>query len=546
MRISKAKRLGYSILLTLRMVFSYEARQTEVCFDYKYLIYQKGEIFMKRYFQKGITAVMTMALLTSLVACGNKTEKTDAPVADPTPAEEKTETPAEEKTETPAEDTTETPTEEVTEAPAEEEDSAYVPLKDADGNVYDLGGMEIVVADWWSAAEEAEPTTAKQEETKAYRDWIQETYKFKIKQLGVDGWGEHPDTFINFATTGGDENYVFIMYKSSLAAPLASGLLYDLSTLDCLDFTESKWDGATQQLMTKNGGVYGMRPEAPEPRGGIFFNKRLLEEAGYTADDLYDIQKNNEWTWEKFEEVCQALTKDTDNDGVIDRYAMTSFSSDYFTSVLASNNAKYVDVVDGKYVNATRNNEFLDALNWGMDMLAKYEMPAPEGAEWNYAFSSFNNAEAAMIVAEEHRIGDYGKMEDEVGFLMFPMGPNSTTYTNVYNDNVSVIPACYDADRAWKIAFAYNLFTNPTPGYEDEEDWKTDMYAQFPDSRAVDETVAMMKDPAHGTTWVNDLIPGLNTGDIAWKAYDHNQTAAELVDACWDTWNAYIDEANAK
>ena len=54
MRISKAKRLGYSILLTLRMVFSYEARQTEVCFDYKYLIYQKGEIFMKRYFQKSI------------------------------------------------------------------------------------------------------------------------------------------------------------------------------------------------------------------------------------------------------------------------------------------------------------------------------------------------------------------------------------------------------------------------------------------------------------------------------------------------------------
>ena len=71
---------------------------------------------MKRYFQKGITAVMTMALLTSLVACGNKTEKTDAPAADATP--EATETPAE-ATEAPAETATEAPVEaEATEAEA--------------------------------------------------------------------------------------------------------------------------------------------------------------------------------------------------------------------------------------------------------------------------------------------------------------------------------------------------------------------------------------------------------------------------------------------
>lgn len=492
---------------------------------------------MKRYFQKGITAVMTMALLTSLVACGNNDTKDTTTTTD-------NETPTTNATDNTQADNTEA---EVTEEPVQEEESAYTVLKDADGNVYDLGGIEVTIADWWSAETEAEPTTAKEEETKAYRDWIQETYNFKIKQVGVDGWGEHPDTFINFATTGGDENYAFIMYQSSLAAPMASGLFYDLSTLDCLDFTEDKWDSATQSLMTKNGGVYGMRPEAPEPRGGVFFNKRLFEAAGISADEVYDWQKNGEWTWDKFEEVCQKLTQDTDNDGVIDTYAMTSFSADYFTAVLASNGATFVGIDEnGKYVQKTRENECLDALNWGMDMLAKYEMPTPEEAEWNYAFASFANADAAMIVAEEHRIGEYSTMEDEVGFVMFPKGPNADTYYNVYNDNVTVIPACYDAERAWKIAFAYNLYTNPTPGYEEDDDWKTDMYSQFPDSRAVDETVTMMKDPAHGVTWVTPLIPGLDTGDIIYQAYPHTKTAAELVDAVWDNWNALIDEANAK
>lgn len=259
------------------------------------------------------------------------------------------------------------------------------------------------------------------------------------------------------------------------------------------------------------------------------------------------MQANGTWTWDEFDKLCAKLTQDTDNDGVNDVYAMTSFSVDYFTSVIASNNAKYIDLdANGNYVNATKSDEFLEALNWGQDMLKKYEMPQPEGSEWNWAYSSFVNAEAAMIVTEEYKVSEFGSMEDDFGFVMFPKGPKADTYYNVYSDNITVIPACYDADRAWKIAFAYNLYTNPTPGYEAEDDWKSSYYTLFRDSRAVDETLAMQKDVNNGVVWYLPLISGLSYGDICYDAYAVEKTGTEIVESKWDQWQAYIDEANAK
>lgn len=492
---------------------------------------------MKRYFQKGITVVMTMSLMLSLVGCskGGNSENT---IQD----DNNSTTPTE--TETDTTDQTAEPTEEGTEETTED-DEALAVLKDENGNVYDLGGMEIIVADWWTSEEQAEPTTAAEEARQEYVQWIQDTYNFKIRQLGIDGWGDHPETFVNFATTGGDENYVFILYTSSLAAPMASGLFYDLSTLDCLDFTDEKWATSTKDLMTSGSSIFGMRPDHEEPRGGVFFNKRLLEEAGIDPESLYDMQADGTWTWEAFEEVCKKLTRDTDNDGVIDTYAMTNFSPSFFSEAVASNNSFFIGRNDdGTYYNNTKSDDFLTAMNWAVDMFKKYEMPAPEGAEWNYPYSSFNNAEAAMLSDQVYQAGNMVDMEDDFGFVAFPKGPKATTYKNVWDDNVTVIPACYDAERAWKIAFAYNLFSNPTPGYDAEDTWKDTYYKTFRDSRAVDETVALLRDPANATVWYNSLISGIATGDIIYDVAAMGSTPAEKVDSIWNQWQAYIDETN--
>ena len=123
--------------------------------------------------------------------------------------------------------------------------------------------------------------------------------------------------------------------------------MYDLSTLDCLDFSEEKWQAnGVHEVMSKGDAIYGMRGIAPEPKGGIYFNKRLLEEAGITADSIYELQENGEWTWDKFEELCSQVQADTDNDGVIDRYAMVNFRSTFYNEAVASNYGDYIAMDD--------------------------------------------------------------------------------------------------------------------------------------------------------------------------------------------------------
>ena len=211
-------------------------------------------------------------------------------------------------------------------------------IKDADGKPIDLGGIEVIIADYWSATDGTrnEATDAKTEETYAYQDWLMETYNFTIKQCGVSDWAGNPEAFLNFATSNGAENYIFMMRPDAVATPMASGLLYDLGSLDCLDFTKTKWNSAVVSLMSKGASVYGTAVGASEPRQVIFFNKRLVEEAGIDPESIYDLQKNGEWTWDKYEELVAKCTRDTDNDGATDIYGMADFSMDFFMAAVAS------------------------------------------------------------------------------------------------------------------------------------------------------------------------------------------------------------------
>ena len=92
--------------------------------------------------KKLLAGSLATALTISLMACGGS-----APAAN-----EAAETPAD-TTEVAAE----APAEDTAAAEPEEEESLYTVLTDEDGNVYDLGGMEIIVRDWWSG-DPAEPT----------------------------------------------------------------------------------------------------------------------------------------------------------------------------------------------------------------------------------------------------------------------------------------------------------------------------------------------------------------------------------------------------
>ena len=436
-----------------------------------------------------------------------------------------------------------------TDAPAEDEGPQII--TDENGNPIDLGGMEIVVRDWWSPEEPAEPSNDYEESLDEYREWIQETYNFKIKQVAISDWGTTPQDFVDYVTTGGDDvNYVFIVRgDAAIVSAMSTGLMYDLSTLDCLDFTQDKYmKNLIHEQYAKGDAIYAMSAGIAEPRTGVYFNKRLLQDAGIDPESIYDMQADGTWTWDKFEELMAKCQRDTDNDGIDDVYGLTLNEGVMTTAAVFSNGGSYVGKdADGLYTYNLEAPETQEALEWAVDMYNKFDNHDPEGAEWDYYKEEFVQGHAAFMVEDEYA-GTPGNfladMEDEVGFVMFPKGPKMDTYVNVWSNNPACIPGCYDADRAWKIAFAYNLYTEAPAGYEDYNGFLSTARQGVFDERAIDETITMMSEPEHGTVAYHDMIPNLSLGqDLVWSI-GPNADVAALTEAIADTWKAYIDEAN--
>lgn len=467
-----------------------------------------------------IAATLATVMTVGLAGCGNTDASSDAS----TSADASTDAVEESST-------------------SEEEVSPYPIYTDADGNTYDLGGMEIIIRDWF--ATESEPETAYEQAQKDYRDWIQETYNFTIKEQAISGWADVPADFTNYATTGGEENYVFCLRPdAAVVEAMNSGLMFDLATLDCLDFSEDKWSNGVHEFYAKGDSIYAMRGIDAEPRDGMYFNKRLLTEAGVNPEDLYTWVSEGNWTWDKFEEVCKTVQRDIDSDGVIDVYGLATMTSYFYRHAIYSNGSDIISKdADGKFVNMLESEATMEALNWAVETYNNYMGVYPEGSNWDYFYTAFINGEAAFLDDQAYLAGDKLKdMVDDFGFVPLPKGPKATAYNHVASDNLYAIPGCYDADKAWKLAFAYNLYTEPIPGYEDFAAWKNDYYQSFRDVESVDVSLVEMVNNTRVT--YDSLVPGINVNsDFIW-GISADKTPAQKAEEIRDTWQALIDEAN--
>ncbi len=479
-----------------------------------------------------LAAVMTM----SLAACGS--EETAAPATTETPAAETTETPAAETTETT--ETTET-------AEVEEEVSPYTVITDADGNPIDLGGMHITIRDWWSSPQE--PSNDYEEAREEYHEWLQETYNFTMEQVAISDWGTTPTDFVDYVTTGGDDNnYAWIIREDpAITSAIGQGLMYELSTLDCIVFSDTKvQQNKLHEQFTTPKGVYAMYAGVSEPRTGVYFNKRVLTEAGIDPESIYDMQANGTWTWDAFADMMAQVHRDTDNDGVVDVYGLTLNEGVMDEIAVYSNNSEFIGRDANGYVYKLEDPATIEALEWVVEMFAAYDNHDPEDAAWDYYKEEFLSGKVGFMVEDEYA-GTRGNfledVQDELGFVMFPKGPQASTYVNRWSNNPTVIPGCYDEQRAWNIAFAWNLWTDQPAGYEDYIDLSAARAGIF-DERAIDETIPMMMMGEHGMITYAGMIPNLEMGpqltwNIGWWS-----VVSEVVESTADLWKGYVDAAN--
>ena len=421
----------------------------------------------------------------------------------------------------------------------------------------DFGGAKLYIYDYWSSSSNDRKDDPNPEEQAQYdyRDWIMATYNVEIEQVAKGDWGSNSTELVNFYNAPTDDLVLFILPPDFVGGPLSNSVLAPWNN-DLIDLTDTeKWNASTVDFMTLGGQTYGVATGASEPRGCLYFNKRVLEEAGIDWETIYDMQLEGTWTWDAFEEMCAKIQKDTDNDGVIDIWAMTGSNVDlYRVSVYNNGGSFFGKTEDGKLEITANSDNTMEALAWCKRMWETYAfqgIPGEDGSvQWDYYKDAWKQGFCGFYVYQTYGgfndNSEMADMADEWGCVAIPVGPHGDTFYTVVSDNVTVIPNVYDAETVAKMTFIYSLWSDATPGYDDEESWIGNKF-NYTDDRAVLETYAMLREPEHN---VSDPVLYLGSvNDVEGQDYLWNlmsQTPQEMYETKLPSWQGLVDAFNAK
>jgi len=128
------------------------------------------------------------------------------------------------------------------------------------------------------------------------------------------------------AVTAGTGPDISAISPECLIPGVNQGILIPLS--DVIDLNEEIYQNNLNKTMLDafrlNGKEYAFNTKGT---GGacsyLIYRKSAIEEAG--LDDPYELWKAGEWNFENFREICGGLTYDSDEDGIIDKFALTGY-----------------------------------------------------------------------------------------------------------------------------------------------------------------------------------------------------------------------------
>ena len=295
--------------------------------------------------------------------------------------------------------------------------------------------------------------------------------KFHWNNLTYDGTKES----INTSILAGSPDCEIYMVDTKIAIPAQSnGLIKDLKTILPADhdlFTEQK---VFTYLDTGDGKACILRVQGGlDNTFPLAFNVQMLQENN--LEDPRDLYEKGEWTWDKFIEYCEVLTKDTDGDGQTDQYGYCGFANDTFAQLLMSNGAA-VAAGETETLTSAATGEVATMLQ---DMYNKYNVCYPYDPYENGGNPSesmrfqYNNGNIAFFpisVWIQAQNGNYpadkdgqGNLTWDTAYVHWPVGPSGNKETNpMYNSadgNFFVIPASYSDEEAYRIFnFLYDLY----------------------------------------------------------------------------------------
>ena len=206
------------------------------------------------------------------------------------------------------------------------------------------------------------------------------------------------------------------------------------------DFEDSEWfDTESQKSATFGGNLYFAVPNqvgiaSVSLNQVVMFNKAILEGAGYEADEIYDMWRNKEWTWEKFREVAQNTT-DLDNE----IYGVTvGQNNSLMWGLLPSNNAAILSQIEDSesgqsyWAFSGDSNNALEAWDFFIQLGKDNSLLLNHNAEEATTFRAGSIAMMVTCVNRADVLTNY-RQYPEFGIVPVPIGPQADDYVSSCN-----------------------------------------------------------------------------------------------------------------
>jgi ABC-type glycerol-3-phosphate transport system substrate-binding protein len=399
-----------------------------------------------------------------------------------------------------------------------------------------LGGMEINIATWWPTDED---------------DIFEcEEYNFTIRYMQYESYHDFRDNLQGELLSENRDFQIWAIEPTWFARYHAQELFAPIPLHHFQDEFGIAWNQSLISNTMRDGVPHGFS-FGTEPTGGVYFNMRLLEEAGLARDLPFTLQAENNWTWETFTDIAREVFEahfsvhDSDITSLFG-WGIVSSRPKFLEYALASNGAAYatVDPVTGNFINATTTEEFRETIEWVVslreDRLALHE---DDIGGFVIELTIFNDGMAVFYVSENDE-DELISLADDWGFVSFPRAPRMENHYSWVTQNIYVIPHFYSAEEIDNIMFAMQQWLG---SLEADNDWTQAALAHHRDTRSVTETmVGFTRNPELQSFPAHSLMPGLghtHNDNFAWRVWIGHD-AQTIIDDAQSAWEAFLERIN--
>ena len=310
--------------------------------------------------------------------------------------------------------------------------------------VQDLGGYEFTIAATFQYYEDptGKDLIISEQAWQDRREEVEKLYNCKITVV------PNPDNFSSKILAGEKVGDLVQMDLCDLYNAIGAGYLRPLDSIEGLDMSDARWDYTSKytELATYKGSPYALSYAVPyEVRGGMVYNKTLLKKLGI-QDDIQQLVKNGEWTFDKFLEICQKATVDANDDGIRESYGVMSQSGDKYCSDFINANGGRLAVMkeECKLVEIFSDQKVINCWPFATDLANTYNVAyIPESWRTKATFlaggytesdfvQEFVNGKAAVYMCETWVMNQLIKPAAdniEYGFVPMPKGPDAEDYS---------------------------------------------------------------------------------------------------------------------